>query len=355
MALTSVLSLQAQDFLTVGPGSPCTYVETISANIPVHLTDVPGTPLDAGAPAGNRITGFALAIEFAPAHFDAADIALSGLLAGLTPRYVRSAHKTGQVSVVASYDDAANSIPFTGGADEIATLTITPKRQSAPPGTIFRAPLGFASSSVLANLDGTIVETVGETLIATNGCIATAIDFLDVAATHPFRLHINRLLWKGITSGCASGYYCPQNGVTRGEIAIFLLRSKHGANYVPPPATGTVFNDVPINHPFAAWIEQLKREEVTSGCGGGNYCPDASVSRAEVAAFLLRQLEGPGFVPPAATGLFVDVPVESIFAPWIEELSRRAITSGCSAGHYCPGEAVTRGQVAVFLGRTFGF
>lgn len=73
-------------------------------------------------------------------------------------------------------------------------------------------------------------------------------------------------------------------------MAIFLLRLKHGGNYTPPPATGTVFADVQASYWAAAWIEELANEGITSGCGGGLYCPNASVTRAEMAVLLVRTL-----------------------------------------------------------------
>ena len=49
-----------------------------------------------------------------------------------------------------------------------------------------------------------------------------------------------------------------------------------GEHYAPPPATGTVFADVPATAFAADWIEDLASRGVTGGCGGGNYCPDAA-------------------------------------------------------------------------------
>jgi hypothetical protein len=68
---------------------------------------------------------------------------------------------------------------------------------------------------------------------------------------------------------------------------VFLLRAKYGAAYVPPAATG-VFNDVPVGSFAAAFIEQLAAEGITAGCGGGNYCPNGEVTRAQMAVFLVR-------------------------------------------------------------------
>jgi len=76
--------------------------------------------------------------------------------------------------------------------------------------------------------------------------------------------------------------------VTRAQMAMFLLRAEHGSAYAPPAATGTMFGDVPANAFAAAWIEQLARESITLGCGDGNYCPDQSVPRSQMALFLVR-------------------------------------------------------------------
>jgi hypothetical protein len=74
-------------------------------------------------------------------------------------------------------------------------------------------------------------------------------------------------------------------------MAVFLLRATHGAGYAPPAATGTMFADVPASHPFATWIEQLAREGITGGCGSGMYCPDATVTRGQMAVFLARAFD----------------------------------------------------------------
>lgn len=57
----------------------------------------------------------------------------------------------------------------------------------------------------------------------------------------------------------------------------------------PAPATAT-FGDVPTNHPFFRVIEALAASGITSGCGGGNFCPDGAVTRAEIAKFIVRAL-----------------------------------------------------------------
>ena len=127
----------------------------------------------------------------------------------------------------------------------------------------------------------------------------------------------------------------------------------HGSTYTPPTATGTKFNDVPLGTFGAAWIEQLAVEGITSGCGGGNYCPTTPVSRAQMAIFLVRAKHGIAFTPPTATGVFTDVVVGSFGADYIEQLFNDAITSGCGGTNYCPNTTVKRDSMAVFLVKTF--
>jgi hypothetical protein len=77
--------------------------------------------------------------------------------------------------------------------------------------------------------------------------------------------------------------------VNRAQMAIFLLRAKHGSAYSPPAVGATTgFNDVPLNATYAAWVKQLAAEGITSGCGGGNFCLLQSVNRAQMATFLVR-------------------------------------------------------------------
>jgi len=124
---------------------------------------------------------------------------------------------------------------------------------------------------------------------------------------------------------------------------------------VPPDCKG-VFPDVPCPSPFAGWVEQLAAEGITTGCGGGNYCPSASVTRAQMAVFLLKTEHGSAYTPPACAGIFGDVACPSPFADWIENLYAENVTGGCSASPllYCPGNSNTRGQMAVFISKTFG-
>jgi hypothetical protein len=181
------------------------------------------------------------------------------------------------------------------------------------------------------------------------------VHFLDVPVGHAFHNHVNTLARNEVTGGCGGGNYCPDASVTREQMAVFLLVAKEGAGYQPPACTAPMFNDVPCSSPFARWINELAARGITGGCGGGNYCPQSAVTREQMAVFLLKTLEPPGYLPPACvTPAFGDVPCSSPFARWINELAARAITGGCGGGNYCPAHPNTRGQMAVFVVATFG-
>jgi hypothetical protein len=137
-------------------------------------------------------------------------------------------------------------------------------------------------------------------------------------------------------------------------MAIFLLKSVHGSSYTPPAVgAGTGFTDVPADYWAAAWIKQLSAEGITGGCGVGIYCPDATVTRAQMAIFLLKAKHGSSYTPPAASGVFSDVPLGYWADKWIEQLAVEGITGGCGVGIYCPDDSVTRAQMAVFLVKAF--
>jgi hypothetical protein len=180
------------------------------------------------------------------------------------------------------------------------------------------------------------------------------LHFFDVATGDPFRSSIESLAIAGVTTGCGHGDFCPAASLTRAQAAVWLLKARHGSAYTPPIASGAVFSDVPADAFAAAWIEALANEGIAAGCGGGLFCPDAEVTRAQLAVWLLRAEHGPTYAPPPATGtVFGDVPADAFAAAWIEQLAAEGITSGCGGGNFCPSAATTRAQSAVLLVRTF--
>ena len=183
--------------------------------------------------------------------------------------------------------------------------------------------------------------------------------YSDVPATHGAYSAIETLAWYGIAIECGTNplRYCPDKAITRAEMAAFVERAKRGPAFAFT-ATGTRFADVPITQWAAKYIEQLYTDGVTTGCLASplRYCPDAAITRAEMAPMLLRARWGTTFNPGTAAGtLFADVPRTHLFGAWIERLYNYGITLGCVASprQYCPDYTVTRGQMALFIQRTF--
>ena len=126
-------------------------------------------------------------------------------------------------------------------------------------------------------------------------------EFVDVPSNYWAVEHIYKIFDAGITTGCSKNplKYCPENNVTRDQMAIFLGRGIHGSSFTPPPATG-IFDDVPVSYWAADWIEQFYKDGITTGCRKNplKYCPGADVTRAQMAIFLLRSKYGKNYKPP---------------------------------------------------------
>jgi poly-gamma-glutamate capsule biosynthesis protein CapA/YwtB (metallophosphatase superfamily) len=145
----------------------------------------------------------------------------------------------------------------------------------------------------------------------------------------------------GITKGCGvADLYCPADTVTRGQVAAFLVRALH----LPPSADDAFVDD--DNSIFEANIQALAAAGITRGCGDRTYCPDRPVLRGELAALLVRAFH----LPPSDNDLFVDDD-NSIFEADIQALAAAGITFGCGEHRYCPNDPVRRDQMASFLVR----
>jgi IgA peptidase M64/S-layer family protein len=175
--------------------------------------------------------------------------------------------------------------------------------------------------------------------------------YLDVPQGHLFYNDIGKLSARGITVGCGGGNFCPESPVTREQMAAFIIRSLGEFN--PPAPTSQRYVDVPPSNSFYAFIEQMAVRGITVGCGGGNYCPVANVVREQMAAFLIRA-RGEFNPPTPASQRYGDVPPSNPFYNFIDRLAVLGITSGCGGGNFCPSNFVTRGQMSAFLVRAFG-
>ena len=173
---------------------------------------------------------------------------------------------------------------------------------------------------------------------------------------------INKIAAAAITVGCgpsgdgsARDRYCPDQPVTRAEMASLLARA------LDLPGTGTDYFVDDDGSVHEADINKIAAAAITVGCNppddrpaGNHYCPDQPVTRAQMASLLARALDLPG----TGTDYFVDDD-GSVHEADINKIAAAAITVGCNppddrpAGdrYYCPDQPVTRAQMASLLAR----
>jgi glucose/arabinose dehydrogenase len=232
------------------------------------------------------------------------------------------------------------SCPWTAMSNE-SWIAITPGSSGTG--------VGVVNYSVDPNTAAT-TRTGTMTIAGQTFAVVQGAAFLDVPTNHQFYDFIGKLSARSITVGCGGGNYCPESPVTREQMAAFIMRALGEFN---PPTPGMQrFGDVPPSNPFYPFIDRLAELGITVGCGGGNYCPGAPVSREQMAAFIMRALGEPD-PPSPPSQRFADVPPTNPFYSFIDRLAIRGITVGCGGNNYCPGDTVTRGQMAAFLVRAF--
>lgn len=182
----------------------------------------------------------------------------------------------------------------------------------------------------------------GLTLEATDVLTIEVHPFADVQDS-PFVQDIAWLYNAGITSGCSQGVpqlYCPNQSVTRAQMASFLSR----ALALPPAARDFFTDDDDSVH--EGDINRIRSAGITFGCAATSFCPDAPVTRAQMASFLVRAFDLPG----SSVDTFTD-DERSPHEADINSLRAAGVTGGCGGTRFCPTGVVTRGQMAAFLHR----
>jgi hypothetical protein len=182
----------------------------------------------------------------------------------------------------------------------------------------------------------------GGTSEALQRWVAPVEGFADVPAGSTFAQDVRWMATGEITRGCGEGRFCPTSGVTRQQMAAFVVRALGLTE-----TSDLTFSDVPASSPFAADIDRLASAGITLGCGKDSFCPAATVTRQQMAAFVVRALD-----LTETSGLrFDDVPRGSTFETHIDRLATARVTLGCGGDRFCPTETVTRQQMAAFLRR----
>ena len=171
--------------------------------------------------------------------------------------------------------------------------------------------------------------------------------FADVPAYSVFSDDIDFLVSQGITRGCnppRNDRFCPDDPVTRGQMAAFLTRA------LGLPGGQARFSDTP-GHVFASDVAALADAGITRGCNpprNDRFCPDDPVTRGQMAAFLARALDLPGaaarFFDTAGHTFAADIGA-------LADAGITKGCDPPANDRFCPDAPVTRGQMAAFLRR----
>lgn len=228
------------------------------------------------------------------------------------------------------------------------------RTQPLPPGTSPTSAdhvLRVGATATIRGVTVTVVDRVGDGFSVRVAGRAVSDRFVDDAGIH--ESSIETIADRGITLGCnppRNDLYCPGRGVTRAEMAVFLLRAL--GETIPPAGSGIVFPDVAAGSWYAGAVERLAALGVTAGYADGTFGPGRVVTRGEMAVFLTRAL--PTLTPVPAAGIFADVAPSAWYASAAEGLAAAGVTAGCRAAplSYCPADPVLRDQMATFLDRS---
>jgi hypothetical protein len=118
---------------------------------------------------------------------------------------------------------------------------------------------------------------------------AQAPYFTDVPAGHQFFRWIQKLKELGITNGCAVGMFCPEGIVTRAEGATFVMRGRYGIDIAYSYPSNPAFADVPVNVHFPA-IQKLAQLGIAESCSPVSFCPGSPLTRGQMAIYVVRAM-----------------------------------------------------------------
>jgi hypothetical protein len=328
-AVAPALSGQVSLALSSGSANPS---GTVSLNL--NVTSIPGNE-----PAGVQWT----------LAYPAGDAVLASVVPGSSLTTAgKSIYCNSRIGTITCLGVGMNANPVSNGTIAVVTFSLAPATASS----ILPIPIG-GTIAVLGNGASIPVDGAGGAIAVAGWQPLVPAYFSDVATTDFDYTAANLLYAKGITSGCSGNplSYCPDRTLTRGEMAVLLIRAVGGdpTTFSPTP----YFADVPPGYLFFAWIQKLYELGITSGCAANPlmFCPDQPVTRGEIASFTTRGRYGPTtpFAYPAAP-YFSDVPSTDIFFSSIQKMADLGI-SGCNPLQFCSTNATTRGETAVFVAR----
>ncbi len=245
-----------------------------------------------------------------------------------------------------TFDEAVTVGPASVNLRDVATGSLVPATLSYDAATQTARLRAEAELGTLRSYEVSVGSGVrdlaGNPLAPTSWTFTTGQYGFSDVIGSAFENDIAWLATVGITGGCGGGQFCPSAAVTREQLASFLARALD----LPPSGTDFFTDDDTSAH--EGDINRLAASGITGGCADGRFCPGAPVTREQMASLLARAL---GLPPPTADHFTDDD--TSAHEGDINRLAESGITGGCGPGRFCPGTVVNREQMAAFLHRAF--
>ncbi|MFO0752050.1 MAG: S-layer homology domain-containing protein [Thermodesulfovibrionales bacterium] len=202
-------------------------------------------------------------------------------------------------------------------------------------------------SGACKNTDTICTVTMdSDMVVGAHALTGAMMTFSDVQPGYWASDYIEAMYNNGMTMGCGNGSFCPDDEVTRGQMAAFLIREKYGENfsYTQMP----YFTDVPSTNGYFKYVQKLKDDGITNV--SGTFGVDDPVTRSQAAALTMRSKYGDTF-SYTMTPYFSDVPSDNSYFSYVQKVKDDGIT--VMSGSYLPDGTMTRADMSAFMSRAF--
>ena len=187
---------------------------------------------------------------------------------------------------------------------------------------------GFALTLVLAML-----------VIVPPGTVAAAGRFTDDNGSR-YEKAIEAVAAAGVMPGCTTRHFCPKTVVTKGKMAVYLVRALRLKASVT-----TRFRDVSSSQ--ASYVRKIVAAGIMKGCSTTKFCPKTAITRGRMASYLVKALH----LTATGKSKFKDVSKRHRYATAINRLATAGLAVTCAKSRFCPDRKITRAETAAFLAK----
>ena len=207
------------------------------------------------------------------------------------------------------------------------------------------------SSTRIPDFTITVADKIDDSwLVRVSPGNRSTVMFSDIRGNaHQYSIELLKTM--GVSNGCGTrNRYCPRSFTTRAQMAMFLVRAMGEEPILKKDRSFATFSDVPRSHWAWGYVEKLADLEITKGCTRQSFCANRTVTRAQMAAFLIRALEETELSDIDPT--YMDVSSDHWALGYIEQLKDINLIVDCSTageGNYCPEGNIRRDALAGWL------